>query len=322
MPVISSMAKMGIAAIAAGVVLYMYEKERQRLEQQLQLAIEKREVERRGRVKAEQAMRKSIKAKRERDGHVFSTIGTIRSCYPTRNGCPRQPQLVPNGRAVLKLASKIPSASLESLETFSHCWILFVFDENTNAHHSLQNRTTFKAKVKPPQLDGKKVGLFSTRTPHRPNPIGLSVAKIARVDCNNREIYFCGIDIVHGTSVLDIKPYVPFDIVLKTMLTVPSWVDNNDIFRPLKVIFDNEEDRERLITYVKNGNSELYGKADYNDFLECIEQMLSLDIRSKNQGRGDRSASREYSCNFDSKRVELRFVTKEDGVHIVQTLTS
>ena len=106
------------------------------------------------------------------------------------------------------------------------------------------------------------------------------------------------------------------------MLTVPSWVDNNDIFRPLKVIFDNEEDRERLITYVKNGNSELYGKADYNDFLECIEQMLSLDIRSKNQGRGDRSASREYSCNFDSKRVELRFVTKEDGVHIVQTLTS
>ena len=106
MPAINTMAGVGIAAIAAGVVLYIYEKERQRLEQQLQLANEKREVERRGRVKAEQAMRKSIKAKRERDGHVFSTIGTIRSCYPTRNGCPRQPQLVPNGRAVLKLASK------------------------------------------------------------------------------------------------------------------------------------------------------------------------------------------------------------------------
>ena len=69
MPAINSMAGVGIAAIAAGVVLYIYEKERQRLEQQLQLANEKREVERRGRVKAEQAMRKSIKAKRERDGH-------------------------------------------------------------------------------------------------------------------------------------------------------------------------------------------------------------------------------------------------------------
>ena len=72
MPAINSMAGVGIAAIAAGVVLYIYEKERQRLEQQLQLANEKREVERRGRVKAEQAMRKSIKAKRrERRARFF-----------------------------------------------------------------------------------------------------------------------------------------------------------------------------------------------------------------------------------------------------------
>ena len=122
----------------------------------------------------------------------------------------------------------------------------------------------------------------SVRAPHiDQTQLGYLLPKSLELTAIIEKYIFCGIDIVHGTSVLDIKPYVPFDIVLNKMLTVPSWVDNNDIFRPLKVIFDNEEDRERLITYVKNGNSELYGKADYNDFLESIEQMLSLDIRSK-----------------------------------------
>ena len=64
------------------------------------------------------------------------------------------------------------------------------------------------AKVRPPQLGGRKVGRLSTRTPHRPNPIGLSVAEVESVDVRRRTLHLRGIDLVDGTPVLDVKPYV------------------------------------------------------------------------------------------------------------------
>ena len=119
-----------------------------------------REEERRGRIKAEQALREIVLKKQEKDGYVYHSIGTLKSCYPTRNGTPRQPQLVPSGRATLKLSKHIPASSINSLNQFSHCWILFVFNDNTNMHQKTslgKPKTTIKGKVKPPQLNGKKL---------------------------------------------------------------------------------------------------------------------------------------------------------------------
>nr|XP_020746647.1 tRNA (adenine(37)-N6)-methyltransferase isoform X4 [Odocoileus virginianus texanus] len=84
------------------------------------------------------------------------------------------------------------------LEQFSHVWILFVFHKN--------GHLSCKAKVQPPRLNGAKTGVFSTRSPHRPNAIGLTLAKLERVE--GGAVYLSGIDMIHGTPVLDIKPYI------------------------------------------------------------------------------------------------------------------
>lgn len=127
-------------------------------------------------------------------------IGWIESCYPDKFGTPRQPGLNPSSTAKIHLDKEWqPASSLEGLSEYSHLWILFVFHLNTNK--------IFHAKVHPPRLGGQAMGVFATRSPHRPNPIGLSVVKIEKIE--EGVIYISGIDIVHGTPVLDIKPYIP-----------------------------------------------------------------------------------------------------------------
>jgi tRNA-Thr(GGU) m(6)t(6)A37 methyltransferase TsaA len=126
------------------------------------------------------------------------------------------------------------------IREFSHIWVLFVFHENTNA----DSQGVSVAKIRPPRLYGKKVGCLSTRSPHRPNNIGLSVCSVESVGSDYIEL--SGIDMVDGTPVLDVKPYIPYDIIpsdlslpmavsasgtpyLSKKLTVPTWIVDADI---------------------------------------------------------------------------------------------
>jgi tRNA-Thr(GGU) m(6)t(6)A37 methyltransferase TsaA len=130
----------------------------------------------------------------------FKPLGFIESSFRTKFGTPRQPGLAPSSKAKLKLRRDLqPELSLQGLEGFSHAWLIFEFHENTNK--------IFRPKIHPPRLGGKTVGVFATRSPHRPNPIGLSLVKVDRVDRDGIEM--SGIDLIHGTPVIDIKPYVP-----------------------------------------------------------------------------------------------------------------
>ncbi len=130
----------------------------------------------------------------------FREVGKIHSCYPDKFGTPRQPGLVPSSRAVLKIHKEWqPESSLQGLEKFSHLWILFIFHLNTNKG--------FHAKVHPPRLGGASMGVFATRSPHRVNPLGQSLVKIEKIDGD--EITISGVDLVDGTPVIDIKPYLP-----------------------------------------------------------------------------------------------------------------
>src|SRR5262249_50831961 len=96
--------------------------------------------------------------------------------------------------------------AIRALDQFSHLWIIFVFHE-----HGSKN---WKPSIRPPRLGGaKKVGVLASRSPHRPNPIGLSVVEIASLDADAEggpEIHVRGVDLLDGTPVLDIKPYVPY----------------------------------------------------------------------------------------------------------------
>lgn len=93
----------------------------------------------------------------------------------------------------------MPEHSLRGLEGFSHVWLLPYFHLNTNKD--------FRPVIHPPRLKGKTIGVFASRSPHRPSPIGLSLAKLDKIEGST--LHLSGIDLVDGTPILDIKPYVP-----------------------------------------------------------------------------------------------------------------
>lgn len=131
---------------------------------------------------------------------MLEPIGYIESCYKDRFGTPRQSGLVESSSARLQILPQFqPEDSLQGLEGFSHLWLIFHFHKNTNAR--------FHAKVHPPRLQGESIGVFASRTPHRPNPIGLSLVKLERIE--GATLHLSGIDLIDGTPILDIKPYMP-----------------------------------------------------------------------------------------------------------------
>ncbi|KFE52955.1 tRNA (N6-threonylcarbamoyladenosine(37)-N6)-methyltransferase TrmO [Pseudomonas syringae] len=136
------------------------------------------------------------------DSYNVSPIGFVRSCFKEKFAIPRQPQLAPAARGVLELAAPFdhPDA-VQGLEQVSHVWLLFLF------HLALEDKP--RLKVRPPRLGGNRsMGVFATRATHRPNGIGQSVVKLDKVEPGR--LYLSGIDLLDGTPVLDIKPYVPY----------------------------------------------------------------------------------------------------------------
>lgn len=138
---------------------------------------------------------------------VMRPIGRVRSCYPEKFGVPRQSGLAESarGRVVLDVEYRREEA-LRGLEGFSHVWVVFVFDQVPEGEERLS--------VRPPRLGGnERVGVWATRSPFRPNRIGLSVVKLEGVGGDGEEapwVEVSGLDLVDGTPVLDLKPYVPY----------------------------------------------------------------------------------------------------------------
>lgn len=134
--------------------------------------------------------------------HVIEPIGYLRSCFKEKFAIPRQPRLAPAARGVLELLPPFDSAdAVAGLEQVSHVWLLFLFHQALEAQPRL--------RVRPPRLGGNRmVGVFATRATHRPNGIGQSVVKLDRVEPGR--LLVSGIDLLDGTPVVDIKPYVPY----------------------------------------------------------------------------------------------------------------
>lgn len=136
----------------------------------------------------------------------FPVIGIIHSCFKEKFGIPRQPGLAPSACGQLELLPPYNDPmALDGLETCSHIWLQFVFHGNS--------RSEWKPKVKPPRLGGNKsLGVFATRSPVRPSPIGLSVVRLTGITREQGKCWLelSGIDLLDGTPVLDIKPYVPY----------------------------------------------------------------------------------------------------------------
>jgi len=152
------------------------------------------------------------KQEQEQNDLAVMRIGVIRSIYRLCVGTPRQGLLAPDARGRIeldKIGNSSTAATVSGLEEFSYIWILFHFHLNTQ---STKKERRFKSKISPPALGGKKVGIYATRSPHRHNPIGITLCKLDRIQVHGPHkvtLHVSGLDLVDGTPVLDIKPYVP-----------------------------------------------------------------------------------------------------------------
>lgn len=134
-------------------------------------------------------------------------IATIKSEFPTKFGIPRQSNIVKGTEASIVFARpyRNPDA-LRGLEAYSHIWLIWGFSET--------ERDGWAPTVRPPRLGGNiRMGVFATRSPFRPNAIGLSSVQIDRIESHpdlGPVIHVLGADLMNGTPIYDIKPYIPF----------------------------------------------------------------------------------------------------------------
>ncbi|CAI1139082.1 putative methyltransferase, YaeB/AF_0241 family [Serratia rubidaea] len=137
---------------------------------------------------------------------VVNQIGTIRSPYKEKFAVPRQPGLVEDGGGELLLLPPYNQAeAVRGLEAFSHLWVMFIFHQTMDGG--------WRPTVRPPRLGGNaRMGVFATRSTFRPNPIGMSLVELKKVRIQGGEVVLelGSLDLVDGTPVVDIKPYLPF----------------------------------------------------------------------------------------------------------------
>ena len=138
---------------------------------------------------------------------TIDPIATVRSCFGGKFAVPRQPGLCPSawGRLVFHPAYRSPEA-IRGIEGFSHLWLIFGFHETVDQG--------WKPTVRPPRLGGnQRVGVFASRSTFRPNGLGLSLVKLEGIDTTTADspvLLLGGLDLLDGTPVYDVKPYLPY----------------------------------------------------------------------------------------------------------------
>ena len=335
------------AVLAAGVA---FAERRRRLraeleaEQQLQRLREEaarsqklRDEERTGRIRAEQELRRGqgrADTFQDQDPFLFHPIGTFQSCYRQRCGTPRQSNLVAGSLAVLRCVRDLnPGAALEGLADFSHVWVLYVFHENTNMlkeSKSISRRKQQQGrvplwqglcmKVAPPRCPELRVGVLACRTPHRPNPIGLSLARVVDVDVAGGTLVLGGLDVVDGTPCLDIKPYLPGFESLPTA-RVPGWVQQSYDEPMMEVTWCGEASMQ-FAKLTGMDDSDISDKVSLKPFKSAqelqaaIADTLALDIRSPLQKQRHPNPGHEGAENAPFFTGDLWF----HELHVIYSL--
>ena len=141
--------------------------------------------------------------------YEINPIGQVRSCFEEKFCIPRQPGLLKHAKGWIELSDEFARPEMwRGLEDFSHIWLHFIF--HAEGHEK------WNPMVRPPKLGGKtKKGVFATRSPHRPNQLGLSVVKLEKIIWEPRvKLLISAVDILDKTPLIDVKPYVPFSDAL------------------------------------------------------------------------------------------------------------
>ena len=140
----------------------------------------------------------------------MEVIARIRNAFPTKFGLPRQSGLVPELVSTIVFEPEFRVAeALRGIEDYSHLWLIWEFHQAVRDGDS----QTWKPTVRPPRLGGNtRMGVFATRSPFRPNPLGLTVVKLLAVEDSpeGKVLVVAGADMMDGTPIYDIKPYLPY----------------------------------------------------------------------------------------------------------------
>ena len=203
----------------------------------------------------------------------INPIAHIENDFVEKFGVPRQAGKVKNiSKIIFEKEYAVPEAFKE-IENFSHLWLLFDF--------SLSHTDKFSPTVRPPRLGGNvRVGVFASRSPFRPNSIGISCVKLISVETNKEYGTYLtveGADLVNGTPIYDVKPYIPYSDI-KTDAT-DGFTANNKNYK-LDVVFENGTD-------ILLGNKK-----------QVVEEILSEDPRPSYKKDGSKIYKMKYS-DFD-----------------------
>ena len=222
------------------------------------------------------------------DSLELKVIARIESDFPEKFGIPRQSGIVPALRSTIRFEPEFRNAdALRGLDGFSHLWLLWIFSENV--------RDTWKPTVRPPRLGGNtRLGVFATRSSFRPNPIAMSCVTIEEIRPDSKdgpEIIVSGADLMDGTPIVDIKPYLPYA----------------DAISDAKGGFATAVANDKLSVTVP---AEL-ADALPEDKMDALKEILAQDPRPHYQDDPERI----YGFPFAGK--EIKFKVNEKGLSVV-----
>ena len=225
-------------------------------------------------------------------------IGIMRSPYQEKFGIPRQPNLVQVQSYIEMQPPYNDLAAFEGIEEFSHLWLVWQFHDNKNQ----PKKDQFRAQVRPPRLGGnKKIGVFATRSMYRPAPIGLSVVQLKAVKKEGKSVrvYVTGSDLLNGTPILDIKPYIQY----------------SDAVTDAESGYAQQEPQRMTVQWSEQAmvdQQQLFAKQQTTlQSIQELEQVLSLDPRPAYQ----EDSERIYKMKFAG--LDVSFVIQAQTLEVI-----
>lgn len=214
----------------------------------------------------------------KKDSLAVEPVAYIRNGYREKFGVPRQSGLAPSVESVIEFCEEYRDENcIRDIEQYSHLWLIWGFSKN---------KKQWAPTVRPPRLGGnKRVGVFATRSPFRPNPLGLSCVKLEKTETGGKgqNLVVSGCDLADGTPIYDIKPYLPY---------VDSIPDASGGF-------SEEHKNDVAIVEIPESIKENLTEKE----IESITEILSLDPRPSYQNDGDRI----YGFDFENLKIKFKY---------------